>query len=101
MDETGERRMKCPYRNFENCIVEKCPSCVYEEEKNEIIEGLFPAHMSTEKAIEKGYAWNDIKTTYNFVSCKLIENGVQPIPPKKEIINNTQKTSVVVHRSIF
>lgn len=26
--------MKCPYRNFEDCIIEKCPSCNYKEKKN-------------------------------------------------------------------
>lgn len=93
--------MKCPYRNFEECIVEQCPSCVYEEVKEENIGGKYPAYMSLEKALEEGYAWKNNKVSYKFVSCKLINNNVQPIPSKKEIINNTQKTSVVVHRSIF
>lgn len=93
--------MKCPYRNFEDCIVEQCPSCVYEEEKNEVIEGLYPTRMSTEKAMEMGYAWKAIKTTYKFVSCKLIDNSVQPVPANKQVINNTTKTSVVVRKSVF
>ena len=94
-------RMKCPYRNFEDCIVEKCPSCVYEEIKTETIGGRYPTHMSLERALEEGYAWKDTKTSYKFISCKLVDNNVQPIPPKKEVINNTQKTSVVIRRSIF
>lgn len=93
--------MKCPYRNFDECIVDKCPACVYEEVKKETIKGKYPLHMGVERALSEGYAWKETKTTYKFVSCKLVENSVQPIPPKKEIINNTQKTSVVVHRSIF
>ena len=94
-------RMKCPYRNFEDCIVEKCPSCVYEEIKTETIGGRYPTNMSLERALEEGYAWKDTKTSYKFISCKLVDNNVQPIPPKKEVINNTQKTSVVIRRSIF
>lgn len=93
--------MKCPYRDFQECLVEKCPSCVYEEVKTETIEGRYPHYMTIEKAINEGYAWKSTKTSYEFVSCKLIENSVQPMPSKKEIINNTQKTSVVVKRSIF
>lgn len=93
--------MKCPYRNFEDCLVEKCPSCVYEVVKTSTIEGVHPAYMSTEDAIKKGYAWESIKTSYKFVSCKLVDNNVQPIPPKKEVINNNQKTSVVIRKSIF
>lgn len=93
--------MKCPYKNFEECIIEKCPSCVFEEVKRERIAGRFPAYMTTETAIEKGMAWVETETSYKFVSCKLVENNVQPVPPKKEIINNTQKTSVVIHKSIF
>ena len=93
--------MKCPYRNFEDCLVEKCPSCVYEEVKTPIIEGKYPVYMSTEDAIKKGYAWESIKISYTFVSCKLVDNNVQPIPSPKEVINNTQKTSVVIRKSIF
>ena len=93
--------MKCPYRNFEECIVEQCPSCNYEEVKKEVISGIYPHYMSTETALEKGCAWRETKTTYKFLSCKLVENNVQPIPPKKEVVNNTQKTVVSVRRSIF
>ena len=93
--------MKCPYREFQDCIVEKCPSCNYEEEKRTAIAGRYPTYMSTERAIEEGYAWKETKTTYKFVSCKLINNNVQPVPANKTVVNNNQKTSVVVKRSIF
>lgn len=93
--------IKCPYRNFEECLVEKCPSCNYEEIKKEVIEGLYPNYMSTEEALEKGMAWKEHQTSYKFISCKLVDNAVQPIPPQKEIINNTAKTSVVIRKSIF
>lgn len=93
--------MKCPYRDFADCIVEQCPSCNYEERNVEVTEGRCPACMSNEKALELGYIWKATRTRYEFVSCKLIDSGVQPVPPKKEIINNTQKTSVVIHKSIF
>jgi len=93
--------MKCPYRNFEECIVEQCPSCNYEEVKEKVISGIYPHYMSTETALEKGYAWRETKTTYKFLSCKLVENNVQPVPPKKEIINNEQKTVVSIRKSIF
>lgn len=93
--------MKCPYRNFEECLVEKCPSCNYEEIKEEVIEGRPPIYMSTQEALEKGLAWKEHWISYKLVSCKLIDNAVQPIPPKKEIINNTTKTNVVVKKSIF
>lgn len=93
--------MKCPYRNFEDCIVEKCPSCNYKENKEEVIEGRYPAYMDSRTAIERGMAWKSTKTTYEFVSCKLVENAVQPIPSKKEVINKTTKTNVVVKKSIF
>ena len=95
--------MKCPYRNFEECTVEQCPSCNYEEVKEEITSGRYPHYMSTEKALEEGYAWKETKTTYKFLSCKLVENNVQPIPSDKKIIHNhnEQKTVVSVRRSIF
>lgn len=93
--------MKCPYRNFEDCIVEKCPSCNYKENKVEVIAGRYPEYMDTETAIKQGRAWKNTKTTYEFVSCKLVESGSQPIPPKKEIINNTAETNIIVRKSIF
>ena len=93
--------MKCPYRNFEDCIVEQCPACIYDEETIERIAGRYPDYMSAERAVELGYAWKTTKTSYEFVSCKLIDNSVQPVPANKQVINNTTKTSVVVRKSVF
>lgn len=93
--------MKCPYRNFAECIVQECPSCNYEEMEQEVIEDISPACMSLSQALKEGLAWKKISKTYKFISCKLIENSVQPIPKKEEIINNTAKATVVVKKSIF
>lgn len=57
--------------------------------------------MSDETAMKEGCIWEETEITYEFISCKLIENGVQPIPPKTEVINNNTRTSVVVKQSIF
>lgn len=93
--------MKCPYRNFQECIVEQCPSCVYEKEEKVVIEGRCPSTMSQKAALEKGYIWESTKTVYKFVSCKLVDDKVQPVPEQKQIINNNQKTNVVIRKSIF
>ena len=93
--------MKCPYRDFKDCIVEKCPSCNYREVKKHITRGFCPPNMSFETAEKIGYMYECTETVYEFISCKLIENNVQPIPPKKEIINNSSNTSVAIKRSIF
>lgn len=93
--------MKCPYRDFKECIVEQCPSCNYTEETTREIVGKYPAYMSVQKAIEEGYAYYNTKKIYKFVSCKLVESNVQPIPAQKQVINNTQKTNVVIRKSIF
>lgn len=93
--------MKCPYRDFKECLVENCPSCNYEKIEHKTIDGTYPNWMSVSEAIKKGYAYNITYNTYKFVSCKLIENSVQPIP-KNEIINNTrQVTNVSMRKSIF
>ena len=93
--------MKCPYRDFQECIVEQCPSCNYEENKQVVIEGRAPTWMSTEEAIKRGCQWERTVKTYKFVSCKLVDNNVQPIPATKQTINNTTRTAVVVKKSIF
>ena len=93
--------MKCPYRDFQECIIEQCPSCNYEEVKETIIVGHAPPWMSTDEAIKRGLEWPAIKTSYKFVSCKLIDNSVQPVPATKQVINNTTETNVVVRKSIF
>ena len=36
IDQVG-KDMKCPYREFQECMVEQCPSCNYIEEKKEVI----------------------------------------------------------------
>lgn len=93
--------MKCPYREFQECIVEKCPSCNYEEIKQTIISGRAPYWMSDEEAIKRGNKWKETAKTYKFVSCKLIDNNVQPVPVIKQTINNTTSTNVVIRKSIF
>lgn len=93
--------MKCPYREFQECIVEKCPACNYEEVKQTVISGMAPHWMSTEEAIRRGNKWKETVTTYKFVSCKLIDNSVQPVPSVKQTINNTTQTNIVVRKSIF
>lgn len=93
--------MKCPYRDFQECIVEQCPSCNYEEEKISVICGRSPHWMSQSEALKRGMLWYEKQTQYKFVSCKLIDNGVQPIPATKQTINNTNKTAVMVRKSIF
>lgn len=93
--------MKCPYREFQDCIVEQCPSCNYEEVKKEVIDGRYPTWMYLDEAMERGLAWKKIKTTYKFISCKLIDNNVQPVPANKTIVNNTTQSNIAIKRSIF
>lgn len=93
--------MKCPYRNFSNCIVQEFPSCEYVEAQHKILGGRKPHYMSDEDAIKAGCLWEESKTEYKFVACKLIEAGTQPVPQKKEIINNTSITKVSIKKSIF
>lgn len=93
--------MKCPYREFKDCIVEQCPSCDCGEVKKEVVEGRYLHYMDEERALKEGYAWRSTETTYKFVSCKLIGNNVQPVPANKQVINNTTKTNAVVKKSIF
>lgn len=93
--------MKCPYREFQECIIEKCPSCNYEEIKQTVISGRAPYWMSDEEAIRQGNKWKETVKTYKFVSCKLIDNNVQPAPTIKQTINNKTSTNVVIRKSIF
>jgi hypothetical protein len=93
--------MKCPYKNFEDCIIEKCPSCNYELIKTPCVEGRYPSYMSNEEAITKGYAWESTKNSYKFISCKLIDGNVQPVLRDNNIVNNTNKTSINIRKSIF
>lgn len=93
--------MKCPYREFQECIVEKCSACNYKEVQQTVISGRAPYWMSDEEAIRRGNKWKETVKTYKFVSCKLINNSVQPISAVKQTINNTTKTNVVIRKSIF
>ena len=97
--------MKCPYKNFEDCIVEKCPSCVYEEitETHSEVIGS-PAFLSIEEAQKRGYrpaVINSERKTYAFKSCRLIENKAPFVSTKTENITNIKNTSTVVNHSIF
>jgi hypothetical protein len=93
--------MKCPYRDFQECIVEKCPACNYEEAQHKVVHGRYPAWMSSEEAIRQGMAYESVESTYRFVSCKLVDCGVQPVPAIKQTVNNTTRTNVVVQKSVF
>ena len=93
--------MKCPYKNFEDCIIENCPSCNYELVKTSYVEGKYPNYMSSEEAITKGYAQESTKNSYKFISCKLIDGNVQPVLRDNNIVNNTNKTSINIRKSIF
>ena len=93
--------MKCPYREFQDCIIEKCPSCNYEEVERTIISGRAPYWMNDEEAIKQGNKWKETVKIYNFVSCKLIDNSVQPTPVIKQTINNIARTNVTIRKSIF
>lgn len=93
--------MKCPYNDFKDCIVEKCPSCNYEIIKQRVTHGKCPRCMSIDEAFQNGFIWDEVKTEYKFISCKLIESNIQPVPSNKQVINNNTKTSVLVRKSIF
>ncbi len=93
--------MKCPYNGFKDCIVEKCPSCNFKENKVKVLDGRKPIYMSDDEAIKQGCLWENSHTEYEFISCKLIDNSVQPVP-KTTIENHvTTKQSVLIRRSIF
>lgn len=94
--------MKCPYREFAECLVEQCPSCNYEVVKTEVIAGRYPHYMDIETAIKNGNAWKETKVNYKFISCNLASNNV-PLPSvNKQIVNNNMETNVaVIKRSIF
>ena len=94
--------MKCPYREFKECIVEQCPSCNYEVVKTEVIAGRYPHYMDIETAIKNGNAWKETQINYKFISCSLVNNNV-PLPSvNKQVVNNSTETNVaVIKRSIF
>lgn len=98
-EQKGGIQVKCPYNGFKDCIVQECPSCNYETREHTRIVGRYTG--SLQEALERGAAWEEKYVEYKFISCKLADGGVQPVPPKTEEINNTQKTNVVIHKSIF
>lgn len=93
--------MKCPYREFQDCIVEKCPSCNYEVIEKTMISGRAPYWMSDEEAIKRGNKWRETIKSYEFVSCSLINSGAAPVPAVKQTVNNTTQTNVIVRKSVF
>ena len=59
--------MQCPYRNFQDCLLEKCPACVFEEIKDSITRGRKPDWLSYEAAEQKGMIWKETHTSLNEV----------------------------------
>ena len=83
--------MLCPYREFKECLVEQCPSCNYETVTKKVMAGRKPPYMSDEEAMRIGCIWENTKTTYKFVSCKLVDNNV-PLPDvNKQVVNTSMK----------
>jgi hypothetical protein len=93
--------MKCPYREFKDCLVEQCPSCNYKEETKKVLCGRCPTWMNQSEALACGILWHETRSVYQFISCKLIENGVQPTPTINQTVNNSTQTKVVVKKSVF
>ncbi|MCC8044197.1 MAG: hypothetical protein LIP12_01700 [Clostridiales bacterium] len=85
--------MKCPYRNFEECLVEKCPACEYETVETEKLAGV-PPFGDYELGLMRGNCWYEKQTTYKFKACGLVKSGVQPAP--QTVINNEVKTQTNV-----
>lgn len=95
--------MQCPYRNFQDCLLEKCPACVFEEIKSSTTRGRKPDWLSYEAAEQKGMIWKETHTSYKFISCRLVDNNVAPSPAIKEekIVNNVSSSVTMIKRSIF
>ena len=91
--------MKCPYNGFKECIVQECPSCNYEERKLTRIVGRYTG--SLQEALERGVAWEESYAEYRFISCKLIEKGVQPVQPEVQNIDASVRTNVVIRNRII
>lgn len=90
--------MRCPYREFAPCILEKCPACVYETEKEMVLSGRAPMYMSTKEAVRRGHMSEVEKKTYKFKACKLIEKGV----PLSDINKEIKKVKTInIRQSIF
>ena len=95
----GGIQVKCPYNGFKECIVQECPSCNYEEQKRTRIVGRYTG--SLKEALERGAAWEENCTEYRFISCKLVESGVQPVQPEVHNINTSCRTNVVIRNRII
>ena len=93
--------MKCPYKNFEPCIGKECPACNYTITKEKKLTGYAPLYMSTERAIELGYQSYEAKEIFNFVSCTLVRNNVQPAAPTNITTINKNSAIAIVRKSIF
>ena len=93
--------MKCPYNNFEDCILEKCPACNYEVVEKTVIRGRYPSWMGLNEALERGCAWEEKEKTYKFVSCKLAEDSVQPVLRDEHVVNNNLEIDMLMNHSIF
>lgn len=93
--------LKCPYRNFENCIGMCCPACNYETEERKVIKGKKFRDWSEEYALERGTMYEAVEINYKFISCKLVDNNVAPQPANKQEITNTIRQNVIVNKSIF
>ena len=94
--------MRCPYKNFEPCLLEECPACEYEVEIKETFEGRKHPNMSVDEAIRQNLMYVKKTNFYKFKNCKLVENSVR-LPDKRidnTKINNTKQT-VTVKSSIF
>lgn len=91
--------MRCPYNSFKECIVQECPSCNYEEHKHTRIVGRYTG--SLQQALERGAAWEETYTEYKFISCKLVEQGVQPVQPEVHNINTSFRPNIVVRNRII
>lgn len=91
--------MKCPYREFEDCLIQECPSCDYEVEEIEHIEHYYknPANYRLYRESE----YKRIEKKYIFKSCSLVKNNVQPIPKAETHIDARTSSKTLVHSSIF
>lgn len=90
--------MRCPYREFAPCILEKCPACVHETEKEMVLSGRAPVYMSTKEAVKRGYMSEVEKKTYKFKACKLVEKGVPLSDTKKEV---KEVKNINIRQSVF
>ena len=87
--------MRCPYRDFKECLVDRCPSCEYETVVEDVIEGRYPGG-DIELGLLHGSCWHAKRKRSKFKSCKLINSGVA-LPSKVSVDNNTSvATSMMV-----